>query len=51
LCLAFLGRRRIAGIEPGRQLTAAGTVGFHHGRRVVLNPWYWLLHTAEFPDA
>lgn len=51
LRLAFLGRRRIAGIEDGRELTAAGAVGFHRGRRVVLNPWYWLHAGAEVPDA
>lgn len=51
LCLAFLGRRRIAGIEAGRELTAAGTIGLHRGRRVVLNPWYWLHADAEVPDA
>jgi len=41
MCLAFLDRRHIAGIEPGRVLTAAGTIGLRHGRRVVLNPYYW----------
>jgi hypothetical protein len=51
LCLAFLGRRRIAGIEAGRELTAAGAVGSHRGRPVVLNPRYWLHAAAEVPDA
>ncbi|MGQ0616127.1 MAG: hypothetical protein ACT4PW_03915 [Acidimicrobiia bacterium] len=51
LCLAFLGRRRIAGIEAGCELTAAGTVGSRRGRPVVLNPWYWLHAGAEVPDA
>jgi hypothetical protein len=40
--LAFLGRRRIAGIEPGRNMTVAGTVGSRHGRTVLMNPLYWL---------
>lgn len=51
LCLAFLGRRRIAGIEAGRELTAAGTIGSCRGRPVVLNPCYWLHEGAEVPDA
>jgi hypothetical protein len=42
VCLAFLGRRRIAGIEPGRGLTVAGTVGSRHGCAVLVNPLYWL---------
>lgn len=51
VCLAFLGRRRIAGVELGRVLTAAGTVGSHHGRATVINPLYWLHCGAEVPDA
>jgi hypothetical protein len=42
ICLVFLGRRGIAGIEPGRELTATGTVGRRLGRPIVLNPRYWL---------
>lgn len=42
ICLAFLGRRGIAGLEPGRVLTATGTVGRRLGRPIVLNPRYWL---------
>jgi hypothetical protein len=52
LCLAFLGRRHIAGIDSGRELTAAGTLGIHRGRAVVLNPRYWLHGSrAEVADA
>lgn len=40
--LAFLGRRGIAGVERGRRLVAAGTVGAHMGRAVVRNPIVWL---------
>lgn len=40
--LIFLGRRRIAGIDRGRRLTAAGMVGRHHGGLAMLNPYYWL---------
>jgi hypothetical protein len=49
--LAFLGRRCIAGVEPGRELTAAGTISSHRGRPLVLNPWYWLHAGPEVVDA
>lgn len=41
--LVWLGRRRIAGIETGRSLTATGRVGVHEGRRVLFNPRYELM--------
>lgn len=40
--LVWLGRRRIAGIEPGRQLTARGRIAVRDGRRVIYNPYYEL---------
>ena len=40
--LVWLGRRRIAGIEPGRKLLARGRVGVHSGRLAIYNPWYEL---------
>lgn len=40
--LVWLGRRRIAGIEPGRKLLARGRVGDHDGRYAIYNPWYEL---------
>lgn len=40
--LVWLGRRRIAGIEPGRQLTARGRIAMRDGRRVIYNPYYEL---------
>lgn len=40
--LVWLGRRHIAGIEPGRQLTARGRIAKRDGRRVVYNPYYEL---------
>lgn len=42
--LVFLGRRHIAGIEPGRQLTARGRMAMRDGRRVIYNPYYELEH-------
>ena len=40
--LVFLGRRSIAGIEPGRQLTAKGRIAIRDGRKVIYNPYYEL---------
>jgi|SRR5664279_20836 len=42
LMLVWLGRRRIAGIEPGRRLIARGRVGVHASRLAIYNPWYEL---------
>lgn len=41
--LVWLGRRRIAGIEPGRRVVARGRVGQHNGRKAIYNPYYELL--------
>jgi len=38
--LVWLGRRKIAGIEPGRLLRAEGLVTMHDGRKIIYNPWY-----------
>lgn len=40
--LVWLGRRRIAGIEPGRRLTARGRVALRDDRKVIYNPYYEL---------
>lgn len=40
--LVWLGRRRIAGIEPGRRLCAEGLVSVQDGRKVIFNPRYEL---------
>jgi RecJ-like exonuclease len=42
--LVWLGRRRIAGIEPGRRVVVRGRVGKHNGRCAIYNPWYELLN-------
>ena len=42
ILLVWLGRRRIAGIEPGRRILARGRVGLHNGRLAIYNPWYEL---------
>ena len=43
LTVIFLGRRRIAGIAPGRSLRATGRIGVHDGHRLMYNPRYELL--------
>lgn len=40
--LIWLGRRDIAGVEPGRRLTAEGLVCTQEGRRAMFNPRYEL---------
>lgn len=42
ITLVFLGRRQIAGVEPGRALTARGRVAVRDGRKVIYNPHYEL---------
>ncbi|MEV0645845.1 OB-fold nucleic acid binding domain-containing protein [Phytomonospora sp. NPDC050363] len=42
ISLVWLGRRRIAGIEPGRLLTARGRVALREERKVIYNPHYTL---------
>ena len=43
LTLVWLGRRRIAGIEPGRPIQVQGRIGVHDGVRTLFNPRYELL--------
>ncbi len=38
--LIWLGRRRIAGIEPGRSMRVEGRIGVHDDTRVIFNPRY-----------
>ena len=40
--LVWLGRRRIAGLKPGRTVFARGRVGVHDDRLAIYNPWYEL---------
>lgn len=40
--LIWLGRRKIAGIDPGRRLRAEGLVSLQDGRKVMFNPRYEL---------
>jgi len=43
----WIGRRRIAGIEPGRVLRAEGRITQRDGRRVMFNPRYELQPTGS----
>lgn len=38
--LVWLGRRQIAGIEPGRAVTARGRIAVRDDRKVIYNPFY-----------
>jgi len=40
--LIWLGRRKIEGVTPGRQLKASGRIGMRAGDRVIYNPRYEL---------
>jgi hypothetical protein len=40
--LVWLGRRQIAGVEPGRSLTARGRMAVRDDRKVIYNPYYEL---------
>ena len=42
ITLVWLGRRRIAGIEPGRAIKVVGRVGVQNKMRVMFNPRYEL---------
>lgn len=46
LTAVFLGRRRIAGIQPGTRLSVEGMVGSRAGRLSMLNPIYEILAGA-----
>jgi hypothetical protein len=42
ITVLWLGRRRIAGIFPGRTIKVTGRIGVHGGARVIYNPRYEL---------
>lgn len=43
ITLVWLGRRRIAGIAPGRSIQVQGRIGQHDGVRILYNPRYELM--------
>ncbi|MFI9273866.1 OB-fold nucleic acid binding domain-containing protein [Kitasatospora sp. NPDC052896] len=50
LDVVWLGRRSIAGIEPGRRLVASGRISHARGRRVLFNPRYELRPVGQGSD-
>ena len=42
ITLVWLGRRRIAGVTPGRRVKVEGRIGVHDDHRVIYNPRYEL---------
>jgi hypothetical protein len=40
--LIWVGRREIAGIEPGRKIKVRGRMAIRNGRKVLYNPHYEL---------
>jgi amino acid transporter len=47
LTIVFLGRRAVAGVEPGVKLSAEGAIGAYQGRLAMLNPSYEFLEASE----
>lgn len=43
ITVVWLGRRRIAGVEPGRAVAVEGRIGAYEGARVIFNPRYELM--------
>jgi hypothetical protein len=43
IVVVWLGRRRIAGIAPGRSVEIQGRIGQHDGQRIMYNPRYELM--------
>ncbi|MFB9311894.1 OB-fold nucleic acid binding domain-containing protein [Nocardioides plantarum] len=43
LTIVWLGRRRIAGIDPGRSVQVRARIGVHDGHRIIYNPRYELI--------
>ena len=46
ITVVFLGRRQVAGIEPGAFVSVTGMAGERGGRLEILNPDYELLSTV-----
>lgn len=42
ITVVWLGRRRIAGISPGRSMEIQGRIGYLDGQRIMYNPRYEL---------
>ncbi len=44
--VVWIGRRRIAGIEPGRHILVRGRIGNRDGAKVMYNPYYELRRSS-----
>ena len=49
MTLVWLGRRQIPGIDPGRTIKVCGRISCQEGRRLLYNPRYELLPSADRP--
>ena len=49
MCVVWLGRRQIPGIDPGREILARGLVTFDDGRPTMYNPRYELRCPGRTP--
>jgi RecG-like helicase len=47
ITVVWIGRRRIAGIEPGKTVLIRGRIGERDGRKIVYNPYYELHEDSE----
>lgn len=47
VALVWIGRRKIPGIEPGREIIVHGRIGQRDGGRVIYNPRYELQDNTE----
>jgi RecG-like helicase len=47
LTVVFLGRRHIAGVQPGTIMRVEGMAGSHHGKLALMNPEYSLVFTPH----
>jgi hypothetical protein len=43
ILVIWLGRRTIAGVNPGRSMSVQGRIGRHEGQRIMYNPRYELM--------
>jgi amino acid transporter len=48
--LVWLGRREIAGIQPGRRIVVHGRLTSQHGHRTIFNPSYELHAAGDIPS-
>ncbi len=47
ITVVFLGRRHIAGVQPGTTMRVSGMAGSHHNKLAIMNPEYSLIATPH----